>query len=97
MNKVIGMYYKQMFGKIGLCNNNSNFLKFFREKLNEQEERLRRLEEDMGRIRDSDGMVNDDLDELDAKKKALEDKMNEMNKQKQNITESSPVGEYKFG
>ena len=69
-------------------------LSCFRVKLTEQEERLRRLDEDMNRIQDSDQMVNEDLDELDEKKKQLQDKLKAMEKQKQNITESSPVGEH---
>jgi len=64
----------------------------FRNKLAEQEERLGELEKDMQRIRDSDGSVNADLDELDAEKRRLEDKLENLQAQKQNITKASPVG-----
>ena len=58
----------------------------------EQEERLRDLELDMTRIRDSDTTVNADLDDLEADKKRLEDKLESLRAQKQNITKASPVG-----
>ena len=46
----------------------------------------------MGRIRDSDSTAAADLDDLEAEKERLQDKLDNLQAQKQNITKASPVG-----